>query len=135
MRAPAEIPLSEQLKRLPPTVRPTIQAARRVVKAIEPKATEIAYRTSPPRSKSAMWKIVRYAVDGAPVVGLGTFPTYAHLFFFRGRDLDDGSGLLEGGGSTMRSIRLRTPGDAARPAVKRIVRKAFKAGARRREEP
>ncbi len=80
------------------------------------------------RSKSAMWKIVRYALDGAPVVGLGTFPTYAHLFFYRGRELDDGSGLLEGGGSTMRSIRLRTPGDAARPAVKRIVRKAFKLG-------
>ena len=46
----------------------------------------------------------------------------------RGRELDDGIGLLEGGGSTMRSIRLRTPGDAARPAVKRIVRKAFKLG-------
>jgi hypothetical protein len=125
-----EISLAAQLRKIPPAVRPTVQAARRMVKAIAPKAHEIAYRGSPPRSKSMMWKIVRYAVDDGPVAGIGVFPTYAHLFFFRGRELDDGSGLLEGGGKEMRSIRLRAPADAERPAVKRIVRNAFKLGAR-----
>lgn len=75
-----------------------------------------------------MWKLVRYAADGANVVAIGTFPTYATLFFYRGRELDDGSGLLEGGGKDMRFIRLPTAADAERPAVKRMVRKAFKLG-------
>lgn len=75
-----------------------------------------------------MWKIVRYAVDGANVVGIGTFPRHSTLFFYRGRELDDGTGLLEGSGKDSRFITLRAPTDAERPAVKRIVRKAFKLG-------
>jgi hypothetical protein len=73
-----------------------------------------------------MWKIARYAIDGGNVVGIGTFPGHASLFFYRGRELDDGSGLLQGGGKEMRFITLRAPADAERPAVKRMVRRAFK---------
>jgi hypothetical protein len=62
------------------------------------------------------------------VVGIGTFPSHASLFFYRGRELDDGSGLLQGGGKEMRFITLRTPADAERPAVKRMLQKAFKFG-------
>jgi len=120
-----ELSVSEQVKRIPPSVRPIVQAARRTVKALAPKAKEIAYQSQPPRSKSAMWKIVRYAVEDEPVVAIGTFPTYATLFFYRGREIDDASGLLEGGGKDLRFTRLRTPSDAARPDVRRLVRKAF----------
>lgn len=117
--------MAEQLKRIPPGVKPIVQAARRVVKSVAPEAEEVTYQSSPPRSKSAMWKLVRYAVDGEPAVAIGTFEKHSSLFFFRGRELDDGSGLLEGGGKEMRYITLRSPADAERPAVKRIVRKAF----------
>jgi hypothetical protein len=123
-----EIPVSEHLRKIHPTVRPTVAAARRTVKAVAPKAKEVSYRSQPPRSSRYMWKIVRYAVDGANVVGIGTFPRHATLFFYRGRQLDDGSGLLEGAGKEMRFITLRVPADAERPAVKRMVRKAFKLG-------
>jgi hypothetical protein len=123
-----EISVSEHLRKMPPAVRPTVEAARRTVKAIAPKAQEISYQTQPPRSKGFMWKIARYAVDGANVVGIGTFPAHSTLFFFRGRELDDGSGLLQGGGKEMRFITLRAPADAESPALKRTVRKAFKLG-------
>jgi Domain of unknown function (DU1801) len=119
------ITVSEQVKRVPSAVRPTVQAARRTVKTLAPRAKEIAYQSDPPRSKSAMWKIVRYVVDAEPVVAIGTFPTYATLFFYRGREIDDASGLLEGSGKDMRFTRLRTPADAARPGVRRLVRQAF----------
>jgi hypothetical protein len=66
---------------------------------------------------------------GENVVGIGTFPRHSTLFFYRGRELDDGSGLLEGSGKYSRFIALRTPADAERPAVKRLLRKAFKLGA------
>jgi hypothetical protein len=126
--AASEITLSEQLKKLPPGVRSIVQAARRTVKAAAPSATEITYQSQPPRSKSYMWKMVRYAADGRNVVGIGAFATYAALFFYRGREVDDGSGLLQGGGKEMRAITLRARADADRPAVARMVRKAFKLG-------
>jgi hypothetical protein len=123
-----EISVSDQLKRIPPAVRPIVQAARRTVKAVAPKADEISYQSEPPRSSTYMWKIVRYAVDGKTVVGIGTFPRHSALFFYRGRELDDGSGLLAGSGKDSRFITLRAPADAERPAVKRLVKKAFKLG-------
>lgn len=120
-----EISVAEQVRRIPSATRPTVQAARRTVKAVAPKAKEIAYQSQPPRSKSAMWKIVRYAVDDEPVAGIGTFATYAALFFYRGRELEDPSELLEGSGRDSRFLRLRTPAEASRSDVKRLVRKAF----------
>jgi Domain of unknown function (DU1801) len=99
-----------------------------MIKAVAPTATEVSYRSQPPRSKSAMWKIIRYSVDGADVAGIGTFTTHASLYFYRGRELDDGSGLLEGGGKAMRFIRLRTPADAESAATKQLLRKAFRLG-------
>jgi hypothetical protein len=122
----AEISVSEQLKNVPPAVRPTVVAARRMVKAEAPRAIEIAYRMGPPRSISMMWKLARYAVGGSNVVGIGTFTKHSALFFYRGRELDDRSGLLQGGGKEARFITLRTPADVDRPAVKRLVREAFK---------
>src|SRR3984893_5101807 len=127
--APAkEIVVSDHIKKVPPTVRPIVQAARRMVKAVAPKADEISYQSQPPRSSTYMWKIVRYAVDGTNVVGIGTFARHSTLFFYRGRELDDGSGLLEGSGKDSRFITLKAPAHAERPAVKRLLREAFKLG-------
>ncbi len=126
MAATKDIPVSEHIKKIPPAVRPIVQAARRAVKGVAPGADEISYQSQPPRSSTYMWKIVRYAVDGANVVGIGTFPRHSTMFFYRGRELDDGSGLLEGSGKDSRFITLRAPADAERPAVKRLLEKAFK---------
>jgi hypothetical protein len=123
-----EVPLSAHLRKIPTTTRPTVKAAIRTVKLIAPKADEVTYRSGPPRSSRAMWKIVRYAAGGANVVGIGTFPNHATLFFYRGRELDDGGGLLQGSGKDARFITLRTAADAERPAVKRLLRMAFKLG-------
>jgi hypothetical protein len=123
-----EIAVSEHIKKVPPTVRPIVQAARRAVKAVAPRADEISYQSQPPRSSTYMWKIVRYAVDGQNVVGIGTFPRHSTLFFYRGRELDDSSGLLEGSGKDSRFITLKAPADAEHPAVKRLLRKAFELG-------
>jgi hypothetical protein len=122
----AVIPISEHLRKVPSAVRPIVQSARRAVKGVIPYAEEITYNSKPPRSNRAMWKIIRYVVNDKNVVAIGTFPSYAVLFFPRGRELDDESGLLEGSGKSFRFIRLRAPGDAARPAVKRLVRKALR---------
>jgi hypothetical protein len=127
MPTPAEIPVSEHLKRIPPAMRATVQAARRTVKSVAPGATEVAYRTSRAAGASSpsMYKVCRYVVDGDAVAGIGVFPMHAALFFSRGSELDDQTRLLEGTGKA-RFVRLRAPADAERPAVKRLVRAAFK---------
>jgi hypothetical protein len=56
-------------------------------------------------------------------------PAGSHRFY-RGRELDDGSGLLQGSGKDARFITLRTPADVERPEIKRMARKAFKLAAR-----
>lgn len=131
MTLPAEISVVEHLERIPPAARPIVRAARRTVKSVAPNAKEISYNTS--RSSGAkspsMYKISRYVVDDVQVAGIGTFPKYAALFFSRGSELDNASGLLEGTGKA-RFVRLRTPADAEKPALKRIIREAFKLGAR-----
>jgi hypothetical protein len=126
--AAEQVTVRDHLTRVPSPVRPTLEAARRLVKDVAPKSIEIAYQGGPPRSKSFMWKIARYAVDGKNVVGIGTFSDHSTLFFYRGRQLDDGTGLLQGSGKDSRFITLRSPADAQRPAVKRLLQRAFKLG-------
>jgi hypothetical protein len=128
MPATTEISVSEHLAKIPAAVRPTVKAARQLVRTVAPKAREVSYQSEPPRSSRAMWKIARYAVDGANVAGIGTFTDHATLWFYRGRELDDPNGLLEGGGKDSRFVTLRSAADAERPAVKRLVREAFRLG-------
>jgi hypothetical protein len=95
------------------------------VQAVAPNALELAYQSQPPRSPSAWWKLARYTIEGTEVVGIAAFGAQSLLFFYKGRALDDRTGLLEGGGKEMRFIRLRSPADLQRPEISRIVRKAF----------
>ena len=96
----SEISVAEHLRRIPPSARPIVQAARRSVKSVAPKAEEIAYNTkrSPGAKSPSMYKISRYVVDDVQVAGIGAFPKYATLFFARGTELDNRSGLLHGTG-------------------------------------
>jgi hypothetical protein len=119
------ITVSASLKKVPAAARPTVKAAIEAVRDVAPKATEIPYQMEAPRSERMMWKIARYAVDGENVVGVGTFPRQSTIFFYRGRELDDGSGLLQGSGKDTRFVTLRSPADVEKPAVKRLLRKAF----------
>lgn len=125
----AQISLSEQVRKIPQATRPIVEAAIKTVKEVAPKAQEITYRMDQPSAGSRMmWKIVRYAIGGENVVGVGTFSQHATLFFYRGRELDDGSGLLQGSGKDSRFITLRSALDVEQPVVKRLVRKAFQLG-------
>jgi len=120
------ITVSGQVRKIPAAVRPTVQAAIKAVKQVAPDAKGLPYQMEAPRSERMMWKVVRYAVDGANVVGIGTFPRHSTIFFYRGRELDDGSGLLQGSGKDTRFVTLRGPQDVDKPAVQRLITKAFK---------
>lgn len=115
-----------EVEKVPVATRAIVQAAIATIIEAAPKAEEIDYDMAPPRSKSMVWKLVRYAAGGKNVVGVGTLTHHSMIFFYRGTELDDGSGLLQGGGKQMRFIKLTAPSDARRPEVKRLVKKAFR---------
>jgi len=119
------VSLADQLAAVPEETRPIVEAARAAVLSVAPQADEIAYRMSAPRSKSMMWKLARYASDGENVVGIGTFTHHAAMFFYRGRELDDPRGLLQGTGASSRFVSLRRAADAEAPAVRELLRQAF----------
>src|SRR5213080_2887336 len=120
------ITVSGQVKKVPAAVRPTVRAAIDAVRESAPKSVEeIAYQMEAPRSERMMWKIVRYAVGGENVIGVGTFPRHSTIFFYRGRELDDGSGLLQGSRKDSRFVTLRTAADVEKPAVKKLLKSAF----------
>jgi len=115
----AQVPVSEYVGRVPAALRPTLNAGRRTIKAVAPKGTrETAYRTWP----------IRYSFDGAEVCGIGNYPRWVSVYFFRGAEMDDPDGVLEGSGKGMRHVKLREPKDANNPALKRLIRQAFKMG-------
>lgn len=126
----ALITMADHLRAIPAELRPTVRAARLLVRSIAPKADEIAYQSQRSEWASMILHLARYSVEGKNVVGIGVFRKHGALYFYRGTELQDAGGLLEGGGKRMRSIRLLAPADVARPAVKQLVRSAFALEAR-----
>jgi hypothetical protein len=94
-----------------------MQAGRRTIKALAPKGTrEIAYRKWP----------IRYAVEDKLVCGIGDYPRWVAVYFFRGAEMVDPDKVLEGTGKNMRHFKLREPKDANSPALKKLIRQAFR---------
>jgi hypothetical protein len=122
--------LPAQIRTLPAAVRAIVQIARSTVKSAAPDAVELGSQMAQPRSKSMMWKLCRYTKEGEDgyVIAIGAFANHASIFFARGVELDDGSGILEGAGKQLRYFTLRTRADAELATVKRMVRKAFRLG-------
>ena len=129
MSARATITVDDHLSSAPAAVRPILVAARATIRDAAPSASEIAYQSRPPASATAMWKLARYSLNGEEVVGLGTFTKHSTIYFYRGRELADAAGLLQGGGKDMRFVALEKAADATSPDVKQLVRDAFRLGA------
>lgn len=57
-------------------------------------------------------------------VYIAPFKAHANLGFFKGVDLPDPEGLLEGTGKNLRHVKLRAPDDVNKPAVQALIRAA-----------
>ncbi len=127
MSKPGAITADDHLKTVPAATRPIVEAAIKAVRAAAPDAEEVAYQSQRPNNPSTMWKLVHYRLPGAEtyVAGVGTFTRHATLFFYRGTELPDEDGVLEGGGKEMRSVTLRTREQVQTRAVQRLLSAAF----------
>lgn len=132
MAARSGITVAQHLRDIPASTRPMVRAVRQAVKAIAPAAEEVPYQSTRPSSPSTMWKLAKYTAGGEDVCGVGVFSAHANLYFYRGRELSDPRKLLAGSGKEMRSVTLRTAADVESPAVKALLRQAFRLAPRPR---
>jgi len=58
---------------------------------------------------------------------IAVYSKWINLYFFEGDALDDPEHLLQGSGTTVRSIRVTAATDLDRPAVKALMAQALKA--------
>jgi hypothetical protein len=58
---------------------------------------------------------------------IAVYGKWINLYFFEGDTLPDPEGLLQGSGSTVRSIRITDARDLDRPAVKALMQAALQA--------
>lgn len=57
---------------------------------------------------------------------IAVYSKWINLYFFEGDALPDPEGLLQGSGSTVRSIRVTSAEDLDRPAIKALMKAALK---------
>lgn len=62
---------------------------------------------------------------GHVILSLAFFPRWASLFFFKGPQLADPAGLLEGGGSTVRHVKIRRFEDFRRVEIDALIAQAL----------
>jgi len=91
-----------------------ITAIRQIVREAAPKASE-----------SIKWAQPVYEENG-PFAWVKAYKSYVNFGFWRGAQLADPKGLLEGDGDRMRHVKIASPADVNQSALKRFVKEAAK---------
>ena len=102
------------------TVRETLIALRRLVKAALPRATE-GFKWGAP---------VYFDPDGYPLCYLFAVGDHVNLGFLSGAQLDDPKRLLEGSGKQGRHVKIFEPGEIRKTAFRDLLRDAARVARR-----
>lgn len=84
----------------------------------------IIRETAPDASEAVKWGQPVWSSNG-PAIHVKAFPRSVNLGFWRGADLDDPDGLLEGDGTRMKHLKLLAADDLRPAAVRGFVRQAI----------
>jgi hypothetical protein len=71
------------------------------------------------------WGNITYSKNGV-VCAVSPHKAHVNLHFYKGVQLDDPSGLLEGSGKELRHVKIRTLEDIRRDAIIQLVQAAVK---------
>lgn len=106
------------LASLPGDVQPIARALRTRIRELVPDAVE---------QQHGGWKVIGYSRDGSmksSICAIAPHSKHVNLQFFRGTELNDPEGLLEGTGVNARHVKLQTPADARSAAIENLIRQA-----------
>ena len=107
--------------RYTPEIATAFKACRRRMRALVPRGFELVYDNynalgigyGPGQKSSDV------------IVSIVAYPRWITLFFLDGAKLKDQHALLAGKGNRVRSIRLQSPEDLDRPAVRKLIEQAL----------
>lgn len=117
----AEAQLAEFLAKYLPAIAAQAVAARKKLQRLLPGAVELVYD-----NYNAL--VIGFSPTPKPsdaVFSIALYPKWVTLFFLKGARLADPAGLLEGKGSTVRSIRLASPADLDRAEILDLIQRAW----------
>jgi len=109
--------VADFIARYTPEIADAVTACRRKLCARVPRGYELVYDNYNALAIGYAWA----DKASASLVSIAAYPRWVTLFFLYGKDLPDPDGLLEGDGSRVRSIRLKSPDDLDKPAIRRLL--------------
>jgi hypothetical protein len=84
---------------------------------------QIVREAAPRASEAWKWGQPVYEENG-PLAWIKAYKSYINFGFWRGSQLSDPQGLLQGDGDRMRHVKIASLADLNRPALKRFVKEA-----------
>ena len=106
---------AEYLAGQKPKNRAVIQALRRFTK-----------RAAPEIDESVKWGNGCWVKGKVPIAYVYSAPDHVQFGFFRGSQLKDPQGLLQGQGKCVRHVKIRKPTEIDEPALRSLLRQATK---------
>lgn len=119
--ASAKRQLASILSGLPPAMEKLTRAVLPKMRARLPGTVEMVYD-----KKNSL--VIGFCADeraSSVINSIAVYSRWINLYFFEGDTLPDPEGLLQGSGTTVRSLRLTSASDLDRPAVKALVAAAL----------
>lgn len=113
--------LAEFISHYLPEIGQSFRACRRKMRTLVPRGYELVYDNY--NALGIGYGPGQKASD--VIVSIVAYPRWVTLFFLHGATLDDPHSLLQGKGSRVRSIRLRSPNELDSPKIKRLVLEAL----------
>ena len=86
---------------------------------------QIIRKTAPKAAESVKWAQPVYE-DNGPFCYIKAFKSHVTFGFWRGIDLPDPLGLLEGGGDRMRHVKLTSVKDIRKKALQDFIKEAVR---------
>lgn len=110
--------VNDLLKNYAPEVRDLALAIRDEINAMLPYIAEKVYPG---------WKVILCSVDGSMkrgICAISPLRKYVNIIFYRGADIDDPDGLLEGDGKKVRHIKIADAAQMRNPAIRHLIKVA-----------
>lgn len=86
---------------------------------------ELVRKAAPKAEEAIKWAQPVWSQAG-PFCYMKAFKKYVNFGFWRGAELDDPKGLLEGSGKKMRHVRVESVKDIPTAALKNFIKQAIK---------
>jgi uncharacterized protein YdhG (YjbR/CyaY superfamily) len=109
------------IARYDPAIATQLKASRRKMRALVPRGYELVYDNY----NALVFGFSPTERTSDALCSIAGYPRWVSLFLLKGARVADPDGLLEGSGSQVRGLRLRSAGDLDAPPVRALITRAL----------